>query len=77
MIAKHRTTGRLYEVDAIAHSKRSNPADDVCRCRMLSAYDGMPIGNSGWIPADQLDFGIKSTDTLPIHEWRNTPLEVK
>ena len=65
MIAKHRKSGRLYEVDGIAHSIRRNPADDVCRCRMLSAYDGMPCGESGWIHANELDFGVKSTEELP------------
>lgn len=65
MIAKHRITGRLYDVDAIAHSVRRNPDDDVCRCRILSAYDGWPIGESGWIPAKDLDFGIKSPEALP------------
>jgi hypothetical protein len=71
MIAKHKQSGRLYEVDQIAHSAQNNPADDVCRCRMLSAYDGMPIGDSGWIPAKDLDFGIKSTDNLPIGQYPN------
>lgn len=64
MIAKHKATGRLYEVDGIAHSRRANPDDDVCRCRILSSYDGMPMGESGWIPAKDLDFGAKDASTL-------------
>lgn len=66
MIAKHKITGRLYEVDALYHSKRGNPADDVCRCRVLSAYDGMPMGVGGWIPANDLDFGVRSLSDLPV-----------
>ncbi len=69
MIAKHRASGRFYEVDGISHSRTANPADDVCRCRMLSAYDGMPVGQSGWIPAKDLDFGTAETSGLPRYRF--------
>ena len=59
MIAKHKTSGALYEPQYIVHPAEYAPANqaDVFACYRLSAYDGMPIGSLVWLSADELDFG--------------------
>lgn len=51
---KHKVTGRLYEIQYAVHTKQAD-GQDVYACYLLSAYDGMPVGNLVFIRAGELE----------------------